>query len=246
MKGWFLILLSILVPSISFAAVGRVTYAKGKVDIVKKGRFKGVSWKTLNGEVDVGDIVRTKRKSEAQIKFIDNTEVFLAERTRLIVEKYIPEREANMSLPFGRVIYRVSGRTAGAFNVKTPIALIGVKGTEFLVDVNFERVLVAVLKGVVEVKNFFTGERVILGSGSIVRIEGKEKTTPEHVGVDNVKNIVESSTMDGKKVETYTVVDYPVVSADVAEDVIQSIEVKEKEDNLNVQVEIPETSIEGM
>ncbi|GAB6076804.1 hypothetical protein JCM12825_16820 [Desulfurobacterium crinifex] len=133
--------------------VGKIEKAKGRVSILKKGSFRGINYKRVKGKIEVGDIVRTKRKSFADISFIDKTRVHLEESSRLIVEKYIPGKEVTVSSPSGKVVYRVVKVTRGAYRIKTPTALIGVKGTELATIVDSGISVVVVKEGAVEVVN---------------------------------------------------------------------------------------------
>lgn len=133
--------------------VGKVERAKGRVSIIKQGSFRGVDYRKVKGKIEVGDVVRTKRKSSADISFIDRTRVFLKESSRLIVEKYIPGKEVTINSPMGKVVYRVVKSTRGAYRIKTPTALIGVKGTELATIVDSGISVVIVRKGSVEVVN---------------------------------------------------------------------------------------------
>jgi len=133
--------------------VGKIEKAKGRVSILKKGSFRGINYKRVKGKIEVGDIVRTKRKSFADISFIDRTRVHLEESSRLIVEKYIPGKEITVSSPSGKVVYRVVKVTRGAYRIKTPTALIGVKGTELATIVDSGISVVIVKEGAVEVVN---------------------------------------------------------------------------------------------
>ena len=139
-------------PSLS-AVVGKVERAKGRVSILKKGSFRGIDYRKVNGNVEVGDVVRTKRKSFADILFIDRTRVFLKESSRLIVEKYVPGKEVALNSPSGKVIYRVVKVTKGIYEIKTPTALIGVKGTELATIVDDGISTIVVKEGRVKVVN---------------------------------------------------------------------------------------------
>ena len=192
-KGTLLSLALILVfsfPSYS-TVVGRVEKAKGKVSILKKGSFRGIDYRKINGKVEVGDIVRTKRRSFADISFIDRTRVFLKEKSRLIVEKYIPGKEVTVSSPMGKVIYRVMKVTRGAYRVKTPTALIGVKGTELATIVDSGISVILVKKGRVEVVNpEFPHYRVVVNRNmaTVVR-PGKPPSRPAFVSKTVIEKV---------------------------------------------------------
>ena len=155
MKGILLsLVLSIVfsLPALS-QVVGKIEKAKGRVSVLKKGSFRGINYKRVKGKIEVGDVVRTKRKSFADISFVDKTRVHLEESSRLIVEKYIPGKEVAINSPSGKVVYRVVKVTHGAYRIKTPTALIGVKGTELATIVDSGISVVVVKEGAVEVIN---------------------------------------------------------------------------------------------
>ncbi len=234
--------------SSAFGGVGKITFASGKVEIVKKGTFKGVDYKKLDGNVTVGDVVRTKRKSEASVEFVDKTEIFLKERTRLIIEKYLPGGDVYMNLPYGKVIYRVIGRTTGTFKVRTSVALIGVKGTSFFIKTNFHKIVVGVVDGVVEIESLLTGKKLLVRRGTVVIIDGSKKFQIKTIEPKQLQQIMEEN--DTEKISTETdmlddILNIETVKDEVAQDIGQN-EIKEKEKGLDINVNIPETSIEGM
>ncbi len=187
--GFLLVLM--FVPSLVLSqTVGEVVKARGRVSIVKKGTFKGVSWE-VDPSVGVGDTVRTKRRSSAVVRFVDNTEVTLDERTRLVVEAYVPHGEAEVRNPSGKVIYKVSRRARGMFRVRTPTALIGVKGTEFVTVSTPTVVAVFVKRGEVEVVNPQFPEvkvRVKANTASFVSA-GAPPTPPKEVAPEVLEKV---------------------------------------------------------
>ncbi len=150
-----LVFMTIIWPGLTQAdtkKVGEIVKAKGRVSIVRANTFKGIFWKK-DPRLFIRDIVRTKRKSMAWIDFIDGSKVVLEERSRLIIEKYIPGGEVRVKNPSGKVVYKVSKRVRGKFMVETPTALIGVKGTEFATITTPIMAVVMVKTGMVEVVN---------------------------------------------------------------------------------------------
>ena len=191
MKGILLsLVLSIVfsLPALS-QVVGKIEKAKGRVSILKKGSFRGINYKRVKGKVEVGDVVRTKRRSFADISFIDRTKVHLEESSRLIVEKYIPGKEVALNSPSGKVVYRVVKVTRGAYRIKTPTALIGVKGTELATIVDSGISLVVVKEGAVEVMNPELPQyRVVVKRNMATVVKpGKPPSKPIRVG----KTIIE-------------------------------------------------------
>lgn len=178
--------------------VGVITEAKGKVQIIKKNSFKGIDYKFFKGIVEIKDIVRTKRRSYAKINFIDKSKVFLDENSRLLVEDYIPSR-TRLYVSTGKVIYKIYKRVKGIYEVKTPTALIGVKGTEFLVTVRFGITMIMVKDGTVEVFNpEFPHIKVKLtkGMGTVIK---PNKPPRKPIRIPNIERFFVEKTYEKKE-----------------------------------------------
>ena len=132
--------------------VGKIIEATGKVQIIKKGSFKGIDYSIYKGIIEEGDVVRTKRNSYAKIRFIDKTEVLLDEKSRLVVEKY-ELRNASLYATTGKVIYKIYKKIKGSYKIKTPTTIIGVKGTKLATIIKPSYTLVILKEGLIEVNN---------------------------------------------------------------------------------------------
>lgn len=94
MKG-IISLMGFLAPLILFplpgqaASVGDLTYIKGRVDITSPGDIARPA--RLGDEVHVGDIIRTKRRSKAEITFVDDNVLRLAQEIRVKITEYMVE-----------------------------------------------------------------------------------------------------------------------------------------------------------
>ncbi|HBO84099.1 MAG TPA: hypothetical protein DD641_03820, partial [Deltaproteobacteria bacterium] len=137
----------ILLPSLAFAeVVGYFSKIEGRVDILRVGADTAVSVR-IGDPVSMGDIVRTKSDGKAEIIFKDETSVRLAPDTRVRIDEYTfnPDNTRNkgvLNLFRGKiraVVSKVVGRVipagigASTFNVNTPTAIAGVRGTDFFV-----------------------------------------------------------------------------------------------------------------
>lgn len=94
--------------------------------------------------VMLSDIINTSKRSSVGLVFDDNTMVTLGENTIFYVSKYVynPQKSEYAfegEVKKGKVLYN-SGKIAkiasNNVSVKTPTAIIGVKGTKFIVEVN--------------------------------------------------------------------------------------------------------------
>jgi hypothetical protein len=135
-----LISLVLLGPlAVEAAPVGTFIQVEGSVDLLRGGKPPAVLVK-LQGPVEVGDMVRTKSQSRAQIKFVDDTVLTIAPDSAITIEDYMfdaakSERKAVVGVLRGLVhtavekVYPNAGEPD--FIMKTQTAVLGVRGTRW-------------------------------------------------------------------------------------------------------------------
>jgi len=124
----FIALLSVTNVSAS-SALGSVELAKGNVKVKSEGSFK--KSKVKKGlEVKKGDLITTSKNARAIIKLLDGSTLVLdASSTLHFAAANMTEQKE------GKVYYKITSRDAkNSLKVKTPFAIIGIKGTTFIVD----------------------------------------------------------------------------------------------------------------
>ncbi len=131
-------LLLILAAAAQAAVVGRFTLVEGQVDLLKQGKIPAVAARVNDG-VEPGDVIRTKSKARAQVRFLDDSVVTLAPESRLAVAdfEYEPatgQRHAVLRF-FKGVMHTVVSRVLRVeqpdFLTETHTAVMGVRGTEY-------------------------------------------------------------------------------------------------------------------
>ncbi len=139
-KLWALMLLCfclMIAAAAQAAVVGRFTAVEGQVDILKQGKTPATAAKVNDG-VEPGDVIRTKTKAKAQVKFVDDSQVTLAPESRMAVADFVynadkGERRAVLRF-FKGVMHTVVTRLLKAqepdFLMETHTAILGVRGTE--------------------------------------------------------------------------------------------------------------------
>lgn len=145
---FFISAILLTLPCISRAqeTIGRFTYIEGIVKVYRNNSTPGVDTPGVELLVKKGDpvyrndIVVTEEDSKAKIRFKDDSVIRLAQNSRMKIDKYNDDKRL-MSLPRGKVRFVVSslkrfdkrrGRPI-SFEVKTPTAVVGVRGTDFIV-----------------------------------------------------------------------------------------------------------------
>ena len=116
--------------------VGFVAGVEGDVDIQPGGQ---ISWTAaaVDGEVEIGDTVRTGLDSAIKIVLVDDTTLSLGEDTELVLESFVVGAAATREVSVlrhlkGQIRTRVGEAFGGTTRVEihTPTTVMGVKGTE--------------------------------------------------------------------------------------------------------------------
>ncbi|MFC3149682.1 FecR domain-containing protein [Litoribrevibacter euphylliae] len=126
--------------------VGSIRELTGKAVLHKQGEVRGES--ASSGDIlKAQDILRTKRNSQAVVQLIDGSTIVLQEQTSLHLKGL-----QSLSLEEGTVLFdiRKRGKSKG-LQVATKTAVIGVKGTQFLVKDEDNQVDVYLNEGNVEI-----------------------------------------------------------------------------------------------
>ncbi|CAB5083669.1 hypothetical protein D3OALGB2SA_792 [Olavius algarvensis associated proteobacterium Delta 3] len=138
--GVIVFLIVAVIPATVADPVGTATFITGRVDITRPGA--AAEPLDTGDEVYVGDIVRTKTGAKAEIRFVDESIVRLAQQSRVEITEYMvkkDEQRSRLSLFRGKLqslVKKVAGRAWGRnqphrFLIQTPTAVCGVRGTDF-------------------------------------------------------------------------------------------------------------------
>lgn len=143
----------------------KVVGMKGKVKFKRATDWwKFWAWETLNPEIKLrsGDLVQTTDNSRVELEFINGTRVLIGAQSDIkitsksstkIQSRYL--RNQSLKLNLGQIWVKTINSLSEItkFEVKTPNAVAGVKGTLFRVKVETKKTEVAVKEGKVVVSN---------------------------------------------------------------------------------------------
>jgi len=183
-------------------AMVTVTYIQGQVE-VKKSNDKEWTLAKLNMILHQEDRLRTRLLSNTEIKFEDGSIVKVGENTmidikELTLDRETLEQESSIKLWLGKIRARIEKlrQKNSRFNVITPTAIVGVRGTTFIVCVEEDKTT----KALVEVGEiYFRGssqlpeEEVTLKSSefSISSTDGTKVTPPQKISPEEIEKIKE-------------------------------------------------------
>lgn len=169
---------------------------KGSVQVLRKGALPAIAAKT-GDRLSSGDIVRTKSDSSAEVAFQDGSLLKISPRSRIDMGAYFDGQNknlANVKLARGRVDTVVSKVAAGRmFEVQTPNAICGVRGTEWFqtYDVDANITGVAVTAGSIYSYNLNNPNNVVtVMAGMHTSIAGNAPPRPPAPGTGSFSGAV--------------------------------------------------------
>jgi len=121
------------------------------------------------------EALRTSRDSSIAVKFIDGSELSVEAQSEVVLSDYLFDPEAAaatgvISLNAGLFHFNSNNVPDDGLVLKTPVATIGIRGTEFLVTVQDETTIVDILDGMVEVAPLDGGKPVTCEGGQSILV----------------------------------------------------------------------------
>ena len=144
MKQFFISVLTAIFTALSASSVvGVVVKMEGAVKVKEEGSIKS-SNAVVGTEIKKGDLLTSVKSSNAVFKLVDSSTLVLDASSAILFLE-----DSNIEQKAGKVYYKITSRDAGnSIKVKTPFAIIGIKGTTFVVDAT-ENASVALKDGLI-------------------------------------------------------------------------------------------------
>ena len=164
------------------------------------------------------EALRTEKESTIQVQFVDGSELSVEQSSEMVLSDYVFDGAAStglIDLNSGLFHFTSNGKPDQGVKLRTPVATIGVRGTEFLVHVDRdEATIIDILDGSVEATPNGGGKPITCVGGQSILIAsadddaqcgdigsfstaagpgtGGSDTNPQpgHVGQDGAKNAV--------------------------------------------------------
>ncbi|PLX16155.1 MAG: hypothetical protein C0601_11060 [Candidatus Muiribacterium halophilum] len=161
-----------------------ITYVYGSVKI-KSG--EAASWEKakIKQKIGVGDTLKTGRRSKAEINISGKKIIKIKPNTEIEIPK-VYENEGGLfqtiKLLFGYV--HVNGKKVdGEFNIQTPKAICGIRGTRYTLQVAGPREVLTVLSGSVMYSTFNKKVSKLVKKGEKITVKKAEEIKVEKVNV---------------------------------------------------------------
>lgn len=200
-RSFISVILTVLLSVPAYAGeVGRMTYVEGRVDLFSPGSDKAAYVKE-GSPVNVGDSIRVKSNSRAEVTFADKSVVRIAQNSKLDVSDYKLDdsnnrKTATLRLERGKMRTIIAKmKDAAEFRIDTPNAEGTVKGSDIFTFYQGGSSGMLVSEGVLSVFNPAVADTVIsVPSGSAVTVPLKNAPGAPRDFMDIEKKIHESDT----------------------------------------------------
>ena len=168
----FILMVSPAVFAETPSEIGRLTYVQGRVDRSQISSTESYTPVVKDESVSIGDIVRTKSFSRAEITFADRSVVRLGENTQVNFREYAFDEKgartgALLDMERGKIRAIVSKFGSGSkFDIRTPNALGTIKGSDIFVSYQKSATSVLSLEGEIVTKGLEqAGQTVVVKPG---------------------------------------------------------------------------------
>jgi hypothetical protein len=130
-------------------------------------------------ELVQNEALRTEEESIIQVKFVDGSELSVEQSSEMVLSDYVFDGSAAsglISLNDGLFHFKSNGNNDQGVELRTPVATIGVRGTEFLVHVDGDDVtIVDILSGAVSARPHGSGKEITCYEGQSILIADEDE-----------------------------------------------------------------------
>lgn len=164
----FVSLLVFSVPLWAQEIVGRVAELNGKVLVLHAGEAKPAPL-AVQAPVFLQDTIETRKKGSVKLSLKDGSDFILRENTKIVVTEFLFDPEKNrrqtvLNVALGRVravVTRTFDAAVSKTELKTPNAVVGVRGTDFAIEVTKKKTIVYCFEGLIRTFNPLYPERTV-------------------------------------------------------------------------------------
>ena len=129
-------------------------------------------------ELVQNEALRTEKESTIAVKFVDGSELSVEQSSEMVLSDYVFDGSAAsglINLNNGLFHFTSNGNNDQGVKLKTPVATIGVRGTEFLVHVDGDdATIIDILEGSVDATPHGTGKAITCMGGQSILIASED------------------------------------------------------------------------
>jgi len=241
--------------SSSQAIAGKVQEVTGQVIIIHSDNSK-IGYKAAAGfDIYEKDTIISQSDGRTRFEMNDRSTVSLASNTRLVINESVYRakekvRSSFLSMLIGKahfIVKKMSGYNKSRFEIKTKTAVVGVRGSEFIVESQAGTKVTTFEDTILWVENIMFPEQGIKVESFMQTIigEGMLPTTPEPVSSDAIEQMVQDSLLPAPKKDSLSG-KTGQIEADKPEMEIQEIQMDFEDPGMEIDISDIVENIEDM
>lgn len=203
---------------VAVAAEKKIAVAKilrGEVNVLTMGKTEKLN---LEDWIEEGAIIKTAEKSFAKIIFIDKSQMNIGPNSEMKIEKFSEQDAGVIDLVKGKIrsqvtkdYLQIKDKEKSKLFIKTPNAVMGVRGTDFIISTNGKNTSTVLFEGEIVFNNLKErnliasdrlesivdrGVRVFPGEFSVVDHTSSRPTIPSILNVQQRETLEKNDTFD--------------------------------------------------
>ena len=129
------------------ASIGTVSLCKGSIKLKASHSIKKMKVK-VGTIIKEGDLLSSSKNASAKLKLIDGSVIVLDEKSSIYFHSLSQAEQQT-----GKILYKITSRDAkNSLKIKTSFAIIGIKGTTFIVETS-KKSSVSLKEGLLSIKS---------------------------------------------------------------------------------------------
>mgnify|MGYP003574887180 CR=1 FL=1 len=222
-----LILVTVFLLTSSFALaqskVAVVKMLRGEVDVLTLGKTTKLK---IDDWVESGAVVKTAEKSFVKLVFVDKSQMNVGPNSEMKIEKFSGEDAGVIDLVKGKIrsqvtkdYLQIKDKDKSKLFIKTPTAVMGIRGTDFLISTNGSNTAAVLFEGEVVFNRIGShdlsntnsleqlvdrGVRLYPGDFSVVVPEIQQPTVPSRLNIQQLNNLEKNESFDSDRTPSNT------------------------------------------
>jgi len=173
--GFAVALLGTVSPAALAVGIGTITEVVNQAYHTPPGATEVPA--KVNDALVTDETLRTEEDSTISVRFVDGSELSIEAGSEVVLSDYVFDEQTTASsgviqLDNGLFHYNSNGTDDSKIALQTPVATIGIRGTEFLVSVAENATVVDVIDGAVELKPRGGGKAITCQGGQSILVAG--------------------------------------------------------------------------
>ncbi len=161
---------------------GQAQLVEGRAIIVRQGKEMGIDSYPLDFKDQ--DFIQTFDKGKVHLTLKGGDVIFLAPKTEILFEEKLETKGLakiiNRKLKLkGRLLARIQRNPETRIQIRTTNAIVGVRGTEFVVEFLSKATNVGTIKGTVNLSSLTTGDSIDLEAGTMSSVHASGEVIPK-------------------------------------------------------------------